>query len=85
MLTAFASQRKEVWPSWPLFGRRRTLNVATYCAPVSSISAGQQRNGQVAGTRDTVYGSDANRPMLAGVQAGICGQPGAHSCNPNSF
>ncbi len=61
MLTAFASQRKEAWPSWPLFGRQRTLNVATYCASVSGISAGQQRNGQVARTRDTVYGPDACR------------------------
>ena len=27
---------------WPLFGRTTTLNVAAYCAAVSSISAGQQ-------------------------------------------
>ena len=47
MLTAFASQR-EAWPSWPLFGRQRTLNVATYCASVSGISAGQHRKLQVA-------------------------------------
>jgi hypothetical protein len=47
-----------VRPCWPLFGRQTTLNAATYCAPVSSISAGQQRSGQVAGARDTVYGSD---------------------------
>ena len=39
---------------WPLFGRTRTLNAATYCALVSSIPAGQQRNGQAAGARDTV-------------------------------
>jgi hypothetical protein len=44
---------------WPFFGRQTTLNAAAYCAPVSSISAGQQRNWQVAGARDTVYGSDA--------------------------
>ena len=47
-----------VRPCWPLFGRQTTLNAATYCAPVSSISAGQQSNGQAAGARDTVYGSD---------------------------
>ena len=52
-----------VRPRWPLFGRQTTLNVATYCAPVSSISAGQQRNGQVAEARDTVYGSDADQPQ----------------------
>lgn len=47
-----------VRPRWPLFGRQTTLNGATYCAPVSSISARQQGNGQVAEARDTVYGSD---------------------------
>jgi hypothetical protein len=44
--------------SWPHFGRTRTLNAAIYCAPVSSISAGQRGNGQVADRRDTVYGSE---------------------------
>jgi hypothetical protein len=39
------------------FGRTRTLNPAAYCASMSTVSAGQQRNGQVAGVRDTVYGS----------------------------
>ena len=43
---------------WPLFGRQTTLNAAAYCAPVSSISAGQQGSGQVADARDTVYGSE---------------------------
>jgi hypothetical protein len=43
---------------WPLFGRQTTLNVAANCAPVSSISAGQQRNEQVVDARDTVYGSE---------------------------
>jgi len=38
----------------------KRLNVATYCAPVSGIYASQQRNGQVADTRDTVYGSDSD-------------------------
>ena len=42
------------WPFWPLFGRTRTLNAAAYCASMSTVSAGQQRNGQVAGARDTV-------------------------------
>jgi hypothetical protein len=46
------------WPRWPLFGRPRTLNTAYYCTSVSTVSAGQQRSGQVAGARDTVYGSD---------------------------
>jgi len=35
------------------------LNTAIYCAPVSIVSAGQHRSGQVAGVRDTVYGSAA--------------------------
>jgi hypothetical protein len=40
---------------WPHFGLTRTLNAAIYCAPVSSIPAGQQGNGQVAdgGTQST--------------------------------
>ena len=42
------------WPFWPLFGRTRTLNAAAYCASMSTVSAGQQRNGPVAGARDTV-------------------------------
>ena len=46
------------WPFWPLFGRTRTLNAAAYCASMSTVSAGQHWNGQVAGTRDTVYGSE---------------------------
>ena len=46
---------------WPYFGLTTTLNAAAYCASMSTVSAGQQRNGQVAGTRHTVYGSDAVR------------------------
>jgi hypothetical protein len=46
------------------FGRTRTLNPAAYCASMSTVSAGQQRNGQVAGVRDTVYGSEG--PLPAG-------------------
>jgi hypothetical protein len=34
------------------------LDVAVYCALVSSISAGQRLNGRVPGARDTVYGSE---------------------------
>jgi len=33
---------------WPHFSRPRTLNVAIYCAPVTSIAAAQRWNGQVA-------------------------------------
>lgn len=44
---------------------RERSNVAAYCASVSSIPAGQQPNGQVAGARDTVYGSEASRPLLS--------------------
>ena len=52
--------------AWPLFGRTRTLNVAAYCAPMSSILAGQRSNGQVADARDTVYGSDVHdRPAAS--------------------
>jgi hypothetical protein len=35
------------------------LNAADHCATVSTISAGQRGNGQVADSRDTVYGSGA--------------------------
>jgi hypothetical protein len=62
------------WPRWPLFGRQTTLNVAIYYAPMSSISAGQQRYEQVAGVRDTVYGSDDHtRPV---VLAEACAEEG---------
>jgi hypothetical protein len=43
---------------WPLSGGTAALNAAASCASLRSISAGQQRN-EVAGTRDTVYGSEA--------------------------
>ena len=49
---------------WPHFGRTRTLNAAIYCVPVSSISAGQRGNGQVADRRDTVYGSESWGPRV---------------------
>ena len=39
-------QTLSTWLPWPLSGRTRTLNVAAYCAPVSSILAGQQRIGR---------------------------------------
>src|SRR5215469_11337963 len=44
--------------SGPHFGHKRTLNAAICWAPVSSISAGQRGNGQVADRRDTVYRSE---------------------------
>src|SRR6266702_6829959 len=40
-----------------IFCRTRMLNPAADCAAMSTVSAGQQRNGEVAGVRDTVYGS----------------------------
>ena len=43
---------------WPHSGRTRTLNAAAYCAPVSTVWAGQQWNEQVAGARGIVYGSE---------------------------
>ena len=45
------------WLPWPHFGHTRTLNAAAYYALVSTVWAGQQWNGQVAGARNTVYGS----------------------------
>jgi hypothetical protein len=56
-----------VWPVWPLSGRQRALNAAAYCATVSTVSPGQHRNGQVAGARDTVYGSEG-APILLPVR-----------------
>jgi len=44
-------------PAGRFFGRRTRLTIANYCAPVSSISAGQHRNVQAAGVCDKVYGS----------------------------
>jgi len=88
-----------VRPRWPLSGRQTTLNAASYCAPVSSISAGQQRNGQVADRRDTVYGSEgwgfeslrarpAQRPVAnpaAGFLAALGATPGAtRTCQPRN-
>jgi hypothetical protein len=35
-----------------------TLNAAAYCASTSNVLAGQRWNEQVAGARDTVYGSE---------------------------
>ena len=34
------------------------LNAVAYCASTSTVSAGQQANGQVADACNTVYGSD---------------------------
>jgi hypothetical protein len=58
--------------SWPYFGRTRTLNAAAYCALVSTVWPGQQRNGQVAGARDTVYGSDDHWPWTGMEKARDC-------------
>jgi hypothetical protein len=62
--------------AWPLFVRTRTLNVAAYCAPVSSIPAGQQKNVQVAGARDTFLRIRCCPPEASHVRArtgGNCG------------
>ena len=59
-------------PSYPgAFWPHRTLNAAIYCAPVSSILAGQRGNGQVADRRNRVYGFEGwgYRP-LRGLLAG---------------
>jgi hypothetical protein len=40
------------------FGRTATLNAAADCASVSSISAGQRRNEQIADVAVDLYGSD---------------------------
>jgi hypothetical protein len=42
------------------------LNTASYCTPMSTVSAGQHRNEQVAGAPDTVYGSEGR---IAGRRA----------------
>lgn len=47
---------------WPHFGRTRELNIAACCALVSTVSPGQQLGEQVAGARDTVYGSEDRVP-----------------------
>ena len=60
-------------PRWPLFGRTRTLNGAAQCASLSSISAGQRQNEQVAGARGTVYGSDGlGSPALRTQLTAVC-------------
>jgi len=41
---------------WLHFGRTRTLNTAVHCASVSSVSAAQQSNGQVADAPVALYG-----------------------------
>jgi hypothetical protein len=44
---------------WPYFGLTTTLKVAAHCASLTSISAGQRRNGQVVDAAVDLYGSDA--------------------------
>ena len=44
---------------WPYFGLTTTLNTAAYCASMSTVWAGQQRNVQVADkftSTEVVYG-----------------------------
>jgi hypothetical protein len=53
---------------WPCFGLTTMLYAATYCAPLTKNSAGQRRNGQVAGARDTVYGSEGRRTEELGTR-----------------
>ena len=43
---------------WPHFGRTATLNAATYCAAVSSISPGQCKNELVEDASTDLYGSE---------------------------
>jgi len=38
--------RPDGLPRWPLFGRPSTLNAAAYCAPISTVSAAERRNGR---------------------------------------
>ncbi len=47
------------WHGWPYFGPTTTLNAAAYCALVSSVSAAQQTDRQVADAGVALYGSDA--------------------------
>ncbi len=47
------------------FGRTAALNVAAYCGPVSSISAGRHGNEQIADARADHCGSDADRRRRA--------------------
>jgi hypothetical protein len=58
---------------WPHFGHPRTLNAAIYCAPVSSIPAGQRGNGQIADRGDTVYGWSLASHTTAGYDLADCG------------
>lgn len=52
---------------WPDYGRTTTPNVTTYCASLSSASAAQQADGQVADAPVALYGSDApNTSAVAG-------------------
>ena len=70
---------------WPHFGRTRTLNAAIYCAPVSSISAGQRGNGQAADRRDTVYGSEGSSSLLSSLDSpNVCSYADAARREPAS-
>jgi hypothetical protein len=52
---------------WSYFGLTTTLNVAVYCASVSSVSAAQQANEQVADVPVTLYGSDDQSDDRSGL------------------
>ena len=52
------SARHGYGPRWPDFGRIAALNAVTYCALLSSISAGQLMYRLVANAPTTLYGSE---------------------------
>ena len=53
-----------VRPRWPLFGRQRTLNVATYCAPVNGISVRVKSNETRAGNPGAPAGTDPDMTAI---------------------
>jgi hypothetical protein len=53
-----ASLKSMVRHDWPYFGLAAMLNAAAYCAPVSSISAGQRGSEQAADAAVDHYGSE---------------------------
>jgi hypothetical protein len=77
-------------PGWPHFGRTTALNAADDCAPLITISAGQQGCRQVVGAAVDLYGSEgwgfeslrarpAHRPfaVLAGAYFVVLGATSA--------
>src|SRR5260221_996925 len=70
-------------PCWPHLGRTVALNVAAYCASVSSISAGQRRNEQVvdALVEPGVETCRSSRtPPLAQERQRLDRKPGTDAC-----